>query len=65
MSETLKREERIILLIDPFTKEAIPLNCTTYPEMEVELSGDVGVDEDGNHVVSFEATFIFKRKKKG
>lgn len=63
MSESLKREERIILMIDPFTKEMIPINCTRYPEMEVDVSGDVGIDEDGNHVVSLTATFIFKRKK--
>ena len=63
MAEKLKSEDRIILQIDPFTNEVFVQNCTRYPEAEVELSGDVGRDEEGNHVCTVTATFVFRKKK--
>lgn len=64
MSESLKSEERVIIQVDPFTNEVIVQNFTRYPEAEVQIVGDSGEDEQGNHVVSITATFVFKKAKK-
>lgn len=62
MSQGVKSEERIIIMVDPFTKEHLILNHTHYPNMEIE--GDINAEEDGkgNHIVKIQATFTFKRK---
>jgi len=61
--EKLKSEERIIIQVDPFTNEVFVQNCTRYPEAEIQISGDVGQDEQGNHVCTVTATLVFKGRK--
>ena len=64
MGNNLKAEERIILMIDPFSKEHFILNHTRYPVAELSGEIDAGYDEDGNHVLTINASFTFKKKKK-
>lgn len=63
MGEKLKKEERIILMVDPFTKEHFILNHTRYPVAEIEGEIDAGHDDDGNHILTINASFIFRKKK--
>ncbi len=64
MSEELKSDERIILMVDPFTKEHFVFNHTRYGVAEMDGEINAGKDADGNHVLSITATFVFRKRKK-
>jgi len=63
MSVELKSDDRIVIMVDPFTKEHFIFNHTRYGVAEMDGEVDAGRDEDGNHVLSITATFVFKKKK--
>ena len=60
----IKSEERIIIMIDPFTKEAFMFNHTSYPTAEINGEVDAGRDDDGNHVLTINASFTFKKNQR-
>ncbi len=47
MSQELKSDERIILMVDPFTKEHFVFNHTRYGVAEMDGEINAGQDEDG------------------
>ena len=64
MSEKLKAEERIILMFDPYSKEHLLFNHTRFPIADIEGEIDSVQRKDGSVVVTINATFILRKKKR-
>ena len=61
MPETLKPSEHMTVMINPFTGEVIIYNHTGYPEVVADGKAVLDKNEDGDLVLSLNATFVFKR----
>jgi hypothetical protein len=60
MAESMKAQERIVIMIDPFTRRAELYNFTTCKSVEVDGLVDIQPNEKNEVVVKIDASFTLK-----
>jgi hypothetical protein len=60
MAESMKAQERIVIMIDPFTRRAELYNFTSCKQVEVDGEVDIQPNENNEVVVKIDAEFTLK-----
>jgi hypothetical protein len=60
MAESMKAQERIVIMIDPFTRRAELYNFTSCKQVEVDGEVDIQPNENNEVVVKIDASFTLR-----